>query len=691
MNSPMARPGDAEHGGAHAGSEEGSDGAGEKAAGKAGESADAARPPLHAQLARQLRRARLADDAPPDAAAWRALLDRVSRTYDDNDQERYLLERSQNLASEEMAQLYAALRDERDQLEARVRERTEALTRSEGRLASLLSLSADWIWEQDEELRFTFVSEGIVAATGTTPQALLGLRRLADDSFHADPDAVAAYQACLQARRAFRDFTFKRTRPDGSARYICTSGEPVFDAGGTFRGYRGVSRDVTAATLAEQKVHELARYDSLTGLPNRNMFLAELERTLARCQRNGSGFALCYIDLDRFKTVNDTLGHDAGDQLLQTMAARLRGALRRADLVARLGGDEFVVLIEGTSSAADLVCIAHKVLESMAEPLELRGCSFLVTGSIGIGRYPQDGSDAATLLRNADAAMYLAKEKGKNNIQFYTTELADMAARQFELESALRMALVRDELLLHYQPKVDVASGALLGLEALVRWQHPTRGLVPPNDFIPLAEERGLIVPLGRWVVQTACRQVRDWRDAGLTPPPVAVNLSARQFADDDLIPMIQGAMTRWGLAAADLEIELTESVLMVDPVRASGVLQQLHRLGVRISIDDFGTGYSSLSYLKRFPAKAVKIDRSFICGLPSDGDDAAITQAIIAMAHSLGLSVVAEGVETEAQLEALRQLGCDQAQGFLLGRPMPAAAFATTLAKDDGRVVQAA
>jgi diguanylate cyclase (GGDEF)-like protein/PAS domain S-box-containing protein len=645
---------------------------------------------LHPLLKRQLKRLRAAADAapadastadaaPPDVEGWRQLLQRVSRAYADNDQERYLLERSQDLASEEMAQLYAELRAERDQLDARVRERTEALQRSEARLQSLLSLSADWIWEQDEHLRFTYVSDSIEPSTGVAPAALLGHRRLDGPTFDTTPEARAEYEACLAARRPFRDFLFRRTRPDGSHRYIRTSGEPVFAADGSFRGYRGVSRDVTQAVLAEQKVHELARYDSLTGLPNRNMFLGELDRTIARAARQGTEFAVCFIDLDRFKTVNDTLGHDAGDELLKVMAHRLRAAVRKSDLVARLGGDEFVVLLEG-GPGAGLAAVADKLLAAIGEQVTLAGCQFLVTGSIGVGLYPADGDDAATLLKHADAAMYLAKENGKNNVQFYTDELAGMAARQFELESALRLALVRDELVLHYQPKVDATSNEIVGLEALVRWHHPLRGLVPPGEFIPLAEERGLIVPIGRWVVATACRQIRAWRDAGLATPPVAVNLSPRQFADNRLVDDFEDAMAASCVAPADLEIELTESVLVADPERANDVLRRLHAMGVRIAIDDFGTGYSSLSYLKRFPAQTVKIDRSFISGLPTDRDDTAITQAVIAMAHSLGLRVVAEGVETADQLGLLRQLHCDEVQGYLLGRPVPAGEIAVRL-----------
>jgi diguanylate cyclase (GGDEF)-like protein/PAS domain S-box-containing protein len=647
---------------------------------------------MHALLARQLRRLGLDESSPPGAAAWQELLRRVALVYGDNDLERYLMHRSQDLASQEMAQLYASLRQERDLLDARVRERTQALQTSEQRLQSLLSLSADWIWEQDAELRFTYVSEGI-RSTGTTPEALLGRQRLGDYSFDADPEAVATYDACLAGRRAYRDFTFSRRRADGSVRFIRTSGEPVFDARGTFCGYRGISRDVTAAVVAEQKVHELARYDSLTGLPNRNMFLGELDRAIARAQRlgQGQGFAVCFIDLDRFKTVNDTLGHQAGDDLLCCMAQRLGPALRRNDLVARLGRDEFVVMLDGSAEGGDLALVAQKLLGAIGKPVELQGSSFLVTASIGIARYPDDGADAATLLKHADAAMYQAKDNGKNKVQFYTAELADQAARQFELESALRLALVREELVLHFQPKVDVMGGQIHGLEALVRWQHPVRGLVSPGEFIPLAEERGLIVPLGRWVVQRACRQIRDWRSAGLQVVPVAVNLSVRQFADEGLVDHLVHSMTTHGVTPADIEVELTESVLMADPARANAVLGRLRQLGVRISIDDFGTGYSSLSYLKRFPAEVVKIDRSFISGLPDDANDTAITQAVIAMAHSLGLQVVAEGVETHAQLTALRQLGCDEAQGYLTGRPVPPAQIALLLQPAGPAVSQAA
>lgn len=637
---------------------------------------------LHPLLRRQLKRLGIDPEAEDtQTTAWRALLERVSRAYEEHDQEAYLLERSQELASQEMAQLYATLRADRDLLESRVQERTEALQLSEGRLQNLVSLSADWIWEQDAELRFTYVSDSVEAATGYSPQQMIGQQRVTSIDIHASPDAITAWETALEGRRPFRDFTHGFDRPDGMRCYVRISGEPVFDDAGHFKGYRGVGRDVTQDRLAEQKVQELARIDGLTGLPNRNMFLGELERAIARGRRKGTPFAVYFIDLDRFKTINDTLGHDAGDALLRAMAQRLRATLRTSDLLARLGGDEFVVLVDGDADVPSLTVVAQKLLAAIGEPMVLHGHRFLVTGSIGVGLFPNDGDDAATLLKHADAAMYLAKEKGKNNVQFYTAELARQAAREFELESALRLALQNDELLLYFQPKIHVASHHMVGVEALLRWQHPTRGMVPPMDFIPLAEERGLIVPIGRWVIQAACRQIRDWRMAGLQAPAVAVNLSARQFTSDTLVDDIQAALAMHQVEPAELAVELTESVLMADPERASHVLHQLHQLGMRISIDDFGTGYSSLSYLKRFPARTVKIDRSFIAGLPGDRDDVAITEAVIAMAHSLGLNVVAEGVETAEQLDTLRRMRCDEAQGYLLGRPMPAAELAMRLA----------
>ncbi len=641
--------------------------------------------PIHPLLLRQLRRLGLdAAIAPADAAAWSRLLERVGRAYTEAEQDRYLLERSQEIASAEMAELYRALQAERDRLETRVRERTEALQVSQGRLSSLVSLSSDWIWEQDEELRFSYFSDGLQQATGVHPSQLLGKRRLLDSVVDVPPDVVADHERRVAARLPFRDLVYCLGTPGSRGVYISVSGEPIFDDDGRFKGYRGVGRDVTHQRLAEQQVLKLARYDGLTGLPNRTMFMDELERTLARARRHGGRFALFFIDLDRFKNINDSLGHGAGDQLLKVMATRLRTLLRDSDLVARLGGDEFVVLLDATVEADDLAHVARKALAAIGEPVPIDSRSYQVTGSIGISLYPDDGADAAALLKNADAAMYLAKDRGKNNYQFYTVQLAAHSAQQFALEADLRVALQRDELLLHFQPKVRVDTGALIGMEALLRWLHPQRGLLPPGTFITLAEDCGLILPIGQWVLDAACRQMRAWRDAGLQVPRCAVNLSARQLVTDTLVDDVARALADHRLAAEALEVEITESVLMADPERANQTLQALHGMGVHVSIDDFGTGYSSLAYLKRFPAQTVKIDRSFVSGLPQDRDDAAITQAVIAMAHSLGLEVVAEGVETQAQLDFLLRLGCDQAQGYLISRPVPADQLQRMLAPVD-------
>ncbi len=449
------------------------------------------------------------------------------------------------------------------------------------------------------------------------------------------------------------------------------SGEPIFEFT-DFRGYRGVGSDVTKTRFAEEKVAHLASYDALTGLPNRRSFITEVGRALERSIRSKAPFAVFFIDLDRFKNINDSLGHAAGDTLLKVIATRLTHLLRKTDMVARLGGDEFVVLLENCVDAVMLTNIATRTLAAINETVCIENCSFQVSGSIGISLYPDDCQDAATMLKHADAAMYLAKGQGKNNFQFYTAELAAKAEQQFSLESDLRLAIKRDEFCLVYQPKINIASGQMVAVEALIRWQHPKRGLIAPGEFISLAEDSGLIGPIGKWVIQAACRQVRDWRRAGLQAPRCAVNLSVRQFNVDGLVDDVVQALASSQLQANALELEITESLLMANPERALSILMELHRMGVHIAIDDFGTGYSSLAYLKRFPAQTLKIDRSFVKDLPDDQDDATITKALVAMAHSLGMDVVAEGVETKAQLLFLRDIGCDDAQGYYLGRPMP-------------------
>ena len=442
---------------------------------------------------------------------------------------------------------------------------------------------------------------------------------------------------------------------------------------------------------AEERVRHLAHFDDLTGLPNRNMFNQRLSHALARARRVDEPLAILFIDLDRFKNINDTLGHGAGDRALKEIAQRLRGCLREADTVSRLGGDEFVVLIEGASQPADVVEVAQKILAAVARPVHLESQEFHLTASIGISTCPGDSDDLQGLMKNADIAMYRAKEQGKNNFQFYSAQINVHTLERAALESDLRHALERNEFLLHYQPKVDIGGNRIVGMEALVRWQQPGKGLVAPAQFIPLAEETGLIVPIGEWVLKTACLQNKAWQERGLPRLRVAVNLSARQFTHESLLQDVARALDETGLDPAWLEFEITESMVMRDPEHAVTLLHGLKAMGIHLSIDDFGTGYSSLSYLKRFPLDSVKIDRSFIRDLPGDGDDAAITQAIIAMAHSLRLVVIAEGVETEEQLGFLRVNGCDQMQGYHFSRPLPEDQFLRLLqraAVSEGRPV---
>jgi len=422
---------------------------------------------------------------------------------------------------------------------------------------------------------------------------------------------------------------------------------------------------------SHERISYLANHDALTGLPNRLMFGEQLEQALSHAQRHQRTCAVLFIDLDRFKLINDSLGHDAGDELLQVMSARLKSCLRASDVVARLGGDEFVVLLREVSEVHHIGAVARKILDAALEPIELQGQECRISASVGISVYPSDARDAATLMKNADMAMYSAKEEGKNNFQFFSSEIRSQSMERLTLETRLRRALERKELLLHYQPKLDVRSGNITGVEALLRWASPEQGMVAPGEFIGLAEETGLIVPIGRWVLRTACAQNAAWIRAGVTPVSIAVNLSARQFATDSLVDDVELALRESGMPAHLLELEITEGMVITNPERALRLLTKIKTMGVRLAIDDFGTGYSSLAQLKHFPIDTLKVDRSFIRDIPNDNEDRAITEAIIAMGKSLGLNVVAEGVETARQLDFLRHKDCDEMQGFYFSKPV--------------------
>jgi diguanylate cyclase (GGDEF)-like protein/PAS domain S-box-containing protein len=451
----------------------------------------------------------------------------------------------------------------------------------------------------------------------------------------------------------------------------------------------GLVRDISERKSTEEQIRRLAYCDSLTGIPNRQAFLETLERELHRSKVGNKKFAVLFMDLDAFKRINDTLGHNVGDHLLQLVSERLRETTRPSDLVsrgdqttnlARLGGDEFTILIPDLERVEHALNVAHRVKEAMRRPFFIEGNEIFVTASIGISLFPEDGDDCNSLLKFADTAMYHAKNCGKNNAKLYSSSLTMQIMSHVKLEVGLRKALRNDELYLLYQPQIDARSAEIVGVEALVRWRHPERGIISPTEFIPLAEETGLIVPIGEWVLRTACSQAKDWQRQTRRAVRMAVNLSAKQFKDENLSQIVLSALHETGLEPRLLELELTEGTLMDDAKATLATLEQLRRIGVHLSIDDFGTGYSSMNYLKRFDVRALKIDRSFICGLPQDSENAAITRAIIAMAHGLKMVVVAEGVETGEQLVLLQQYGCDLVQGFHLGHPVPADSIALKL-----------
>ncbi|MBM4054668.1 MAG: EAL domain-containing protein [Planctomycetes bacterium] len=437
-----------------------------------------------------------------------------------------------------------------------------------------------------------------------------------------------------------------------------------------------IIRDVTERKKSERRIRQLAYYDHLTGLPNKMLYIDRLKQSMSGAQRSRKILAVLYLDLDRFKTINDTLGHSAGDRLLKIISERLVKLLRQEDTVTRIGGDEFTVLLPGLSQVKDAARIANKILAAIRQPLMLNNYEINISSSIGIAIYPNDGSDADLLLKNADLAMYHAKNQGRDNFQFYASEMSEKISGQLVMENDLRKALKRDELLVYYQPKVNTFTGQLSGVEALIRWKHPEKGFIEPSAFIRSAEFSGLIIPIGEWVLYTACKQNREWQDAGHEPFNIAVNLSAGQFQQKDLVEMISNILKETGMKSNYLELEVTESTAMKDVLASSEKMKSLSDIGVSIAIDDLGTGYSSLSYLKKFPIQSLKIDQSFVRDVTTDKNDAAIVSAIIAMAKGLKLKVVAEGVETQEQYDFLRQHQCDELQGYLFGKPVSAKEF---------------
>ncbi len=581
------------------------------------------------------------------------------------------------------------------------------LKQSQRRLSNAQRIGEMGDWEWDLRLGRIVASDQAWAIFGhEASQGVVG-----SDTFFGhlpDDDRVALQRACEEAGPDSEIFGIDHrvVRDDGRTRHVQQQVEVVErHADGRAARLAGAVHDISRRKEAEEQIRRLAYYDPLTGLPNRLAFDEHLNKAIAQADRFGRKLAVMFVDLDNFKRVNDTLGHKAGDELLRTASARLSGSLRAHDSVtrdsvrglheashsiARLGGDEFIVLLTDLDDAANAASAARRIVAALAEPVTVRGTEVFVGGSIGVAVYPQDGADIDTLLKNADTAMYWAKEAGRGNFQFYDRAMGAQALDRLMLESSLRRAIERNEFVLHYQPRVDVASGAVVGAEALIRWQHPERGLLPPAQFIPLVENTGLEVPVGEWVIKAACRQMAAWRALGLGTIPVAVNLASTHLGEASLPRLVARALAEHHIPAGCLEVEVTESILLADSERSAAVAAELSTMGVRLSIDDFGTGYSSLSYIKRLPIHALKIDRSFVRDLVTDPDDEAIVSAIIALAHSLKLKVVAEGVETPEQLAFLRSRQCDEYQGFLTSRPVDAEEFVRVLHAVTCRVIEA-
>lgn len=577
----------------------------------------------------------------------------------------------------------------------------QAVKASEARLANAQRIAklGHWEWKLHEH-RWQ-CSEQVCDVFGLSSRDVKQFQDLLE---HIHPDDRAEISR-LRQRAAQEGLAYTlEYRVIGSidkTRIVHEQAEVTYDTAGRVQTIAGTLQDITERRQAEEQIRYLAYYDTLTGLPNRQAFTRDLKKALEIAKRHNRILAVIVLDLDNFKRINDTLGHAMGDFLLKAVAERLVNGIRRVDYVARnfpvsetygaevdtnvarLGGDEFTMLLTEVQHIRDTEAVAQRLRETVSQPLNMAGNEVVVTPSIGIAVFPHDGQDVDQLLKNADMAMYHAKDSGRNIHQFYSESMNIRALERLNLESRLRKALEQEEFLLYYQPQLDLQNHLITGVEALIRWQNPKIGLVSPADFIPLAEETGLIVAIGEWALYTACAQVKTWLKAGLPPLEVAVNLSSVQFRQSKLTDTVEKALLSADLAPQYLKLELTESMIMQQAQDTIAMLHQFKEMGVGLSVDDFGTGYSSLSYLKRFPLDTLKIDRSFVKDITHNPDDAAITNAIIAMAHSLNLNVVAEGVETQAQLEFLRTSGCDIIQGYWLSKPLPADTLISLLRKN--------
>jgi len=567
-----------------------------------------------------------------------------------------------------------------EDISARV-EAEHALREAERRYRSLFDNAIEGIFRTTPDGRYLDANPALARIYGfATPQELVASLRDIKSQLYVDSGRREEFMRIVKARGEISGFESRVYRKNGDTIWISENARAVFDDEGRVLHYEGTVEDITERRHNQARIEQQANYDALTGLANRSLLNDRLQQAIYTAATYGARLAVVFVDLDRFKFVNDTLGHDVGDRLLQVMAERLTAAVAETDTVARLGGDEFVLLLHGHAGQDTVATVLERLLPTIAAPLRYGQSDLEVTCSIGVALYPDDGSDPATLLKHADSAMYRAKEQGRNNFQFFTEELNRAIKERFDLESQLRRALERGQFELHYQPRVDLATQRIIGAEALIRWHVPGRGMVSPATFIPVAEEIGLIGQISEWVLEAACAQNKRWIDAGL-PCAVSVNISPQQFRGDALVPLIARVLTETRLDPGSLEIEITESTVMHAGERMVETLHAIRKLGVHIAVDDFGTGYSSLSYLKRFPVDRLKIDRSFVQHI-TDADDAVIVRAIIALGHNLGLKVLAEGVETEEQLAFLRANDCDELQGYYISKPVSAWQMTKLLSK---------
>jgi diguanylate cyclase (GGDEF)-like protein/PAS domain S-box-containing protein len=545
---------------------------------------------------------------------------------------------------------------------------------AEERLNDILATIDNVVWSEAADTgELLYINAAAEKLYGCPIEALRG-RAARADIVHAQDRALLARRYGELLEHGASTLQYRIVRADGQVRWLEDRTHAVRDAQSRLIRFDGVTSDISTRKAGEARIEYLANYDELTGLPNRNLLADRIVQAIAHAGRMQLRLALLFLDLDRFKLINDGYGHPFGDRLLTDVARRLKQVVRSGDTVARLGGDEFLMLTMDLARTEDASNHARRLIAALAEPFDIDGHRIHVTGSIGISIYPDDGDSSEILLKNADTAMYRAKEHGRDAYQFYTQEMSVRAREKLELDNALWRALEQGEFELHYQPKVRLNDGAISGVEALIRWRSPERGMVEPAQFIPFAEESGLVVRIGEWVLREACAQLKRWHVTGHTELTVAVNLSARQFRQQDLPALVREVLTESALDPARLELEVTESALMHDSDAVARELRQLSELGVTIALDDFGTGYSSLSYLKRFPIDSVKIDRSFLREVTHRADAAALTHAIIAMARSLDMQTIAEGVETDGQLRFLRTHGCDAMQGYLFSAPLSAA-----------------